>query len=96
MKANVYKKRILAFEKWEYGVLKYHGRLCVIMVDGLHERIMEEDHSSKNSIRSDSTKMYNDLIEIYWWNGMKKGFTEFVVKFLNYQQVNVEHQSWEA
>ena len=77
-------------------MLKYHGRLCVIMVDGLQEKIMEEDHSSKNSIRSDSTKMYNDLIEIYWWNGMKKGFTEFVVKCLNYQQVNVEHQSWEA
>ena len=96
MKANVHNQRILAFEHWEYGVLKYQGRLCVVMVDGLQERIMEETHSSKYSIRSDSTKMYNNLIEIYWWNGMKKGFAEFVVKCLNCHQVKVEHQNLEA
>ncbi|KAH0706733.1 hypothetical protein KY289_011809 [Solanum tuberosum] len=66
--------------------------LCVPMVDGLQERIMEEAHSSRYSIHSVSTKMYHDLREVYWWNSMKKGIAEFVVKCPNCQQVKVEHQ----
>ncbi|WMV49184.1 hypothetical protein MTR67_042569 [Solanum verrucosum] len=62
------------------------------MVDGLQEKIMEEAHSSRYSIHPGSTKMYRDLREVYWWNGMKKGIVEFVAKCPNYQQVKVEHQ----
>ena len=29
LEASVYKKRVLAFEKWGDGVMKNHGRLCV-------------------------------------------------------------------
>ncbi|WMV58233.1 hypothetical protein MTR67_051618 [Solanum verrucosum] len=36
--------------------------------------------------------MYRDLREVYWWNSMKKGIAEFVVKCPNCQQVKVEHQ----
>ena len=35
LKENVHKQRILAFEQWEYGVLKYQGRLCLPRLDGL-------------------------------------------------------------
>ncbi|KAH0715068.1 hypothetical protein KY284_007973 [Solanum tuberosum] len=51
-----------------------------------------EDHSSRYSIHPGFTKMYRDLREVYWWNGMKKGIAEFVVKCPNCQQVKVEHQ----
>nr|AAT39297.2 Gag-pol protein, putative [Solanum demissum] len=91
-KANVQKQRVLAFEQGGDGVLRYQGRLCVPMVDGLQERIMEEAHSSRYSIHPGSTKMYHDLREVYWWNGMKKGIAEFVAKCPNCQQVKVEHQ----
>ncbi|WMV25977.1 hypothetical protein MTR67_019362 [Solanum verrucosum] len=38
------------------------------------------------------TKMYSDLKEVYWWNGMKKDIVGFVAKCPNSQQVKVEHQ----
>ena len=73
-------------------MLKYQGRLYVHRVDGLHQRIMEEAHSFRYSIHPGSTKMYRDLREAYWWEGMKKDITEFVAKCPNFQQVQVENQ----
>ncbi|KAH0778029.1 hypothetical protein KY290_009440 [Solanum tuberosum] len=92
LKENVQKQRVLAFEQGGDGVLRFQGRLCVPMVDGLQEKIMDEAHSSRYSIHPGSTKMYRDLREVYWWNGMKKGIAEFVAKCPNCQQVKVEHQ----
>ncbi|KAH0679031.1 hypothetical protein KY284_020116 [Solanum tuberosum] len=92
LKANVQKQKVLAFEQVGDGALRYQGRLCVPMVDGLQEKIMEEAHSSSYSIHPGFTKMYRDLREVYWWNSMKKGIAEFVAKCPNCQQVKVEHQ----
>ncbi|WMV29758.1 hypothetical protein MTR67_023143 [Solanum verrucosum] len=39
-----------------------------------------------------ATKMYRDLREVFWWNGMKRVITNFVAKCPNCQQVKVEHQ----
>ncbi|KAH0692437.1 hypothetical protein KY285_019534 [Solanum tuberosum] len=39
-----------------------------------------------------ATKMYRDLREVYWWNGMKRDIADFVAKCPNCQQVKVEHQ----
>ncbi|XP_069145508.1 uncharacterized protein [Solanum lycopersicum] len=38
------------------------------------------------------TKMYRDLREVYWCNGMKRYIADFVSKCPNCQQVKVEHQ----
>ena len=76
----MYVKKSLAFEQGEDEVLIYQGRLCVPMVDGIQKRIMEKTHSSRYFIHPDSTKMYRDLREVYWWNGMKKGIAEFFFK----------------
>ncbi|XP_049405240.1 uncharacterized protein LOC125868691 [Solanum stenotomum] len=81
------------FEQWGDGVLRYQGRLCVPMVDGLQERIMEEAHSSRYSIHPSYTKMYRDLKEVYWWNSMKKSIVEFVVKCPNCQQIKTDGQA---
>ena len=88
---NVHKKRVLTFEQGGYCVLKCQGRLCVPRVDELQDRIMEEDHSSRYSIHPGSTKMYRDLREVYWWEGIKKKIAKFVVKCPNCQQVKVEN-----
>lgn len=53
---------------------------------------MEKVHSSRFSIHLDSTMIYRDLREVYWWEGMKKGIAEFVDKGPNCQQVKVKHQ----
>ena len=36
--------------------------------------------------------MYNDLREVYWWNGMKRDIAVFMSKCPNGQQVKVENQ----
>ncbi|KAK6789369.1 hypothetical protein RDI58_013168 [Solanum bulbocastanum] len=92
LKAKVHKQKVLAFEQGGDGVLRYQSRLCVPRVDELQERIIEESYSSRYSIHPGSTKMYCDLIEVYWWSSMKKGIVEFVAKCPNCQQVKVEHQ----
>ena len=92
LKYNVNKQRLLAFEQRGDGVLRYQGRLCVLMVNGLQERIMEEAHISIHSIHPESTKMYRDLREVYWWKGTKKGIAGFVAKCPNCRQVKVEHR----
>ena len=38
------------------------------------------------------TKMYNDLKREFWWPGMKKDVTQFVLKCLTCQKVKIEHQ----
>ena len=38
----------------------------------------------------DSTKMYHDLREAFWWDVFKRDVTEFVAKCPNCQQVEAE------
>ena len=57
---------------------KYQDRLCVPYVDDLQSRIVAEAHRSRYSIHPGCTKMYHDLKQIYWWDGMKKDIVEYV------------------
>ncbi|WMV41245.1 hypothetical protein MTR67_034630, partial [Solanum verrucosum] len=92
LKKSVLKKSVEAFSQGGDGVLRYQGQLCILDVDGLREKILEEAHSSRYFIHLGPTKMYRDLWEVYWWNGMKKDIAGFLDKCPNYQQVKVEHQ----
>jgi hypothetical protein len=52
------------------GAILYEGRLCVPQDDELKQLILEEAHKSGFSIHPGSTKMYRDLKENYWWQGV--------------------------
>ncbi|WMV58599.1 hypothetical protein MTR67_051984, partial [Solanum verrucosum] len=91
LKEMVLKKSIEAFSIEGDGVLRYQCRFCVPIVDGLIEKILEEAHSYWYFINSGTTKMYRDIREVYWWNGMKKDIAEFEAKCPNCQQVKVQH-----
>ena len=39
------------------------------------------------------TKMYHDLKEIYWWEGLKRDIAEFITMCPNFEQVKAEHQN---
>nr|GEZ14481.1 hypothetical protein [Tanacetum cinerariifolium] len=58
----------------------------------------EEDEQTKFRVDNDGvmwfgfTKMYRDLKQHYWWNGMKQDIATFVGKCLICQQVKIEHQ----
>ena len=64
-------------------ILRYHDRLCVPDVDYLRTKIVTEAYMSKYLIHPGSTKIYYDLQQIYWWDGMKKDIVEFVAKAPN-------------
>jgi len=54
--------------------------------------IMEEGHRSRLSLHPGMTKMYQDLKESFWWQGMKKDVERFVSACLTCQKAKVEHQ----
>ncbi|KAA3484771.1 reverse transcriptase [Gossypium australe] len=66
--------------------------VCVLKDDELIRKILHEAHSSCLSVYLGSTKMYNDLKKLYWWSGMKRDISEFIIKCLICQQVKAEHQ----
>ena len=81
----------MSFEIDGDGILRFQGRLCVLNIDGLWERILDEAHTSRYVIHPGSTKIYHDLKTLYWWNNMKRDVADFVSNCLNCQQVKVEH-----
>jgi hypothetical protein len=60
------------FTEDEQGTVWFRKRICVLDVDHLQEKIMQEAHDLAYSIHPGSTKMYQDLKERYWWYGMKR------------------------
>ncbi|XP_070013219.1 uncharacterized protein [Nicotiana sylvestris] len=74
------------------GTLRYQGRLCVLVIDGIRERIMAEAHTLRYSVHPSSMKTYHDLKKVYWWNEMKRNVADFVAKCTNCQKVKDEHQ----
>ncbi|KAH0655152.1 hypothetical protein KY285_030034 [Solanum tuberosum] len=92
LKGAVHNQRVEVFSQGGDGVLRYQGRLCVPDMGELRQHILTEAHNSRYSIHPGATKMYRDLREVYWWNGMKRDIANFVAKCPNCQQVKVEHQ----
>ncbi|XP_027775066.1 uncharacterized protein LOC107027509 [Solanum pennellii] len=50
-----------------------------------------EEQEKSVDVVTCSTKMYNDLKKIYWWDGMKKDIADYVTKCPHCQQVKAEH-----
>ncbi|KAD3639978.1 hypothetical protein E3N88_29201 [Mikania micrantha] len=76
----------------EHGVVWCGKRLCVPDDSALHESLLAEAHSSSFSNHPGSTKMYRDLRQHFWWNGMKEDVARYVSRCLTCQQVKNEHQ----
>nr|GFD46478.1 retrotransposon protein, putative, Ty3-gypsy subclass [Tanacetum cinerariifolium] len=76
----------------EDDVLWLGTRLCVPNDASLREALLTEAHSSPFSFHPDSTKMYHDLKQHFWWSGMKRDVATFVSRCLICQRVKIEHQ----
>ena len=74
------------------GVLRFQGRVCVPDDADVKRLILEEGHKSRLSLHLAMTKMYQDLKETFWWQGMKKDVAQFVSAYLTCQKAKVEHQ----
>ena len=74
------------------GVLRFKGRVCVPDDAKLRRLVLEEGNKSRLSLHPGMTKMYQDLTENFWWQGMKKEVAQFVSACLTCQKAKVEHQ----
>ena len=61
-------------------------------MDGLRKRILEETFGSCYSFHSGWTKIYHDLREVFWWEGLKKDIAKFVGECPNFKQVKAKNQ----
>ena len=71
------------------GLLIFASRIWVPNVQELKREILHEAHSSGYSIHPESTKMYQDLKELYCWPNMKIDVANWVSKCLTCQKVKV-------
>ncbi len=76
----------------EDDTLRFCNRLCVPSEPELRKLILSETHQSLYTVHPGSTKMYRDLRECFWWNGMKMDIAQFINQCLTCQQVKSEHQ----
>ena len=76
----------------DQGVLRFGNRLCVPDKAALKQQILSEAHESAYSIHPGSTKMYQDLKQVFWWAGMKKEITYYVAYCNVCNLVKAEHQ----
>ena len=58
----------------------------------LRQKILQEAHATPYSIHPRASKMYKDLRQYYWWDGMKPEVARFVARCQVCQQVKIEHQ----
>jgi len=74
------------------GILRFQGRVCIPDDVEVKKFILEEGHKSRLSLHPGMTKMYQDLKETFWWQGMKTDVAQFVSACLTCQKAKVEHQ----
>ncbi|KAA0036152.1 pol protein [Cucumis melo var. makuwa] len=72
--------------------LMFEGRLCVPENSAVKTELLTEAHSSPFTMHPGSTKMYQDLKNVYWWRNMKREVTDFVSRCLVCQQVKAPRQ----
>jgi hypothetical protein len=74
------------------GTIWYKKRICVPDIKSIRETILREAHDSAYSINPGSTKMYQDLKQLYWWHGMKRDVAAHMALCDICQRVKAEHQ----
>jgi hypothetical protein len=84
--------RGLEFTDVEQGTVWFKDWICVPEIDSLRETILKEAHDSDYSIHPDSTKMYQDLKQKYWWYRLKRDVAAHVAMCDVCQRVKAEHQ----
>ena len=67
------------------GSHRYRGRVVVPQLTDLREDILREFHCSRFAVHPGCTKMYQDVLRQYYWNGMKRHVGDFIRRCLTCQ-----------
>ena len=73
-------------------ILKFGNRICVPNDERIKKMIFEKAHKSKLSIHPGTTKMYQDVKQMFWWPKMKKEIAQYVTSCLTCQKTKIEHR----
>lgn len=73
------------------GLLVFNNRLYIPNSTELRKLIMNEFHKRPYVSQLGCQKMTKPIWKVYFWPGMKKDIVEYISKFLECQQVKVEH-----
>jgi len=68
------------FREDEQGTMWFGKRICVPEDPNLRKLVLQEAHESLYSIHPGNNKMYMDLKERFWWNGLKRDIAEYIAK----------------
>jgi hypothetical protein len=68
------------FRKHDQGIIWFNDRIVVPKDAEVRQQILDEAHLSRYSIHPESTKMYQDLKQHYWWTKMKIEIAHYVAR----------------
>src|SRR4051812_16821369 len=80
------------FSTNDQGMIFFENRLVVPENEDLRQLILKEAHGTPLSIHPDSTKMYQDLRQRFWWTQMKRDIAQFVAECDVCHRIKAEHQ----
>ncbi|GJY89852.1 putative reverse transcriptase domain-containing protein [Tanacetum coccineum] len=80
---------VFALKIWRHYL---YGTKSVPLKGDVRTLIIDLDYNSKCSVHPGADKMYYDLMDMYWWPGMKKDIAVYVSKCLTCLKVKAEHQ----
>jgi hypothetical protein len=77
--------------KDDQGIVWFNNRIVVPKDTDVCQQILDEAHLSRYSIHPESTKMYQDLKQHYWWTKMKIEIARYVVRCDTCRRVKAIH-----
>jgi hypothetical protein len=75
----------------EDGLLRYRGRMYIPESGDIRSIILKEAHRPLYCVHPGVKKMYADMKKLFFWVGVKRDTVHFIAKFLECQQVKVDH-----
>jgi hypothetical protein len=79
------------FRRDDQGIVWFNNRIVVPKNDEIRQQILDEAHLSRYSIHPESTKMYHDLKQHYWWTKMKIEIARYVARCDTCRHVKAIH-----
>jgi hypothetical protein len=83
--------KVACFCEDAQGTLWFRERLVVPKREALKKKILDEAHASRYSIHLESTKMYHDLRQQFWWMRMKREAAHHVSECDTCQKVKADY-----
>jgi hypothetical protein len=70
--------KVACFLEDAKGTLLFKDKLAVPKKEALKKKILDEAHTSRHSTHSDSTKMYHDPRQQFWWTRINNETARYV------------------